>query len=47
VKAGEHVKNLYVDPGKQPELIRDLALEAIQFVDDHDLVTVPQLARDS
>ena len=46
-QALEHVKNLYVDPGKQPEMIRDLALEAIRFVDDHDLVTVPQLARDS
>ena len=46
-KALEHVKNTYVEPGKQPELIRDLALEAIKFVDDHDLVTVPQLARDS
>jgi uncharacterized protein (DUF885 family) len=47
LKAVEHVKNLYVDPGKQPDLIRDLALEAIRFIDDHDLVTVPQLARDS
>src|SRR5207245_1727523 len=46
-KALEHVKNLYVEPGKQPQLIRDLALEAIKFVDDHDLVTVPQLARDT
>lgn len=46
-KALEHVKTLYVDPGKQPEMIRDLALEAIKFVDDHDLVTVPQLARDT
>src|SRR5438067_5328974 len=46
-KALEHVKNLYVEPGKQPEMIRDLALEAIKFVDDHDLVTVPQLARDT
>lgn len=46
-KALEHVKNTYVEPGKQPELIRDLALEAIKFIDDHDLVTVPQLARDS
>jgi Bacterial protein of unknown function (DUF885) len=46
-KALEHVKTLYVEPGKQPELIRDLALEAIKFVDDHDLVTVPQLARDT
>ena len=40
-KALEHVKNLYVEPGKQPEMIRDLALEAIKFVDDHDLITVP------
>jgi hypothetical protein len=46
-KALEHVKTLYVDPGKQPEMIRDLALEAIKFVDDHDLITVPQLARDT
>ena len=27
-KALEHVKNLYVDPGKQPEMIRDLAQKA-------------------
>ena len=47
MKALEHVKALYVEPGKQPELIRELALEAIKFVDDHDLVTVPQLARDT
>ncbi len=47
MKALEYVKTLYVEPGKQPELIRELALEAIKFVDDHDLVTVPQLARDT
>jgi uncharacterized protein (DUF885 family) len=46
-KALEHVKNLYVDPGKQPEMIRDLALEAIKFVEDHDLVTVPELAKET
>ena len=46
-KALEHVKDLYVEPGKQPEMIRDLALEAIKFVDDNDLVTIPELARDS
>src|SRR5437588_1451776 len=46
-KALEHVKQQYVEPGKQPEMIRGLALEAIKFVDDHDLVTVPQLARDT
>src|SRR6185503_5891988 len=46
-KALEHVKNLYVEPGKQPELIKKLALEAIKFVEDNDLVTVPELARDT
>lgn len=46
-KALEHVKTLYVEPGKQPEMIKELALEAIKFVEDNDLVTVPELARDS
>ncbi|MCA1576841.1 MAG: DUF885 domain-containing protein [Acidobacteria bacterium] len=46
-KALEHVKNLYVEPGKQPQMIRDLALEAIKFVEDNNLVTVPELARES
>jgi uncharacterized protein (DUF885 family) len=46
-KALEHVKNLYVEPGKQPQMIRDLALEAIKFVEDNDLVTVPDLAKES
>jgi uncharacterized protein (DUF885 family) len=46
-KALEHVKNLYVEPGKQPEMIRELALEAIKFVEDNNLVTVPELARET
>ncbi len=46
-KALEHVKNLYVEPGKQPELIRDLANEAIAFVEKNDLITVPPLARET
>ena len=46
-KALEHVKNLHVEPGKQPELIRDLAREAEKFLDDHDLVTVPPLVRET
>ena len=41
----EHVKNLYVEPGKQPELIRALAWEAIEYVEGHDLLTVPELAK--
>jgi uncharacterized protein (DUF885 family) len=46
-KALEKVKNMYVEPGKQPQLIRELALEAIQFMDDHDLVTIPLVARET
>src|SRR6185295_10996517 len=46
-KALEAVKTQYVEPGKQPEMIRDLALEAIKFVEDNDLVTVPELAKDT
>lgn len=46
-KALEAVKNKYVEPGKQPELIRRQAYEAIEFLEKNDLVTVPKLARDS
>jgi uncharacterized protein (DUF885 family) len=46
-KALEHVKTLYVEPGKQTTLIRDLANEAIAFLDQHDLITIPPLARES
>ncbi len=46
-KALEKVKNLYVEPGKQPQMIRDLAIEAIKFMDDHDLVTIPPVARET
>jgi len=38
------VKNLYVEPGKQPQLIRDLANEAIEYMDKNNLITIPQLA---
>jgi uncharacterized protein (DUF885 family) len=45
-KALERVKSLHVEPGAQPQLIRDLAREAEAFVDRHDLVTVPALCRE-
>jgi uncharacterized protein (DUF885 family) len=44
-KALEHVKDMHVEPGDQPELIRKLAQEALEFVQAHDLVTVPELAK--
>jgi uncharacterized protein (DUF885 family) len=46
-KALEFVKDKYVEPGKQTDVIRDLALEAIEYVEKNDLVTVPPLARES
>jgi uncharacterized protein (DUF885 family) len=46
-KALEVVKNKYVEPGKQPELIRDQAYEAIEFLEKNDLVTIPRVARES
>lgn len=45
-KALEAVKQKYVPPGKQPEMIRDLAYQAIDFVEKNNLVTLPPVARD-
>lgn len=44
--AQESVKDKYVKPGEQPKLIRDLANEAIKYVKDNDLVTVPPLCEE-
>ena len=44
--AMEKVKDSYVEPGKQPEMIRDLARQAEAFFDAHDWVTIPPLARE-
>jgi uncharacterized protein (DUF885 family) len=44
-RALEQVKSLHVEPGDQPRLIRELAWEAIHFLEAHDLVTVPDLAK--
>jgi uncharacterized protein (DUF885 family) len=44
--AMEKVKDTYVEPGRQPELIRKLARDAEAFFDQHDWVTIPPLARE-
>jgi hypothetical protein len=46
-KALDKVKNTYVEPGKQTELARKYVLQALEFIDQHDLVTVPPLARET
>lgn len=47
MKAIEAVKQKYVEPGKQPALIRDFALEAIDYVKKNDLLTVPHEAEET
>jgi hypothetical protein len=42
----EHVKTLHVAPGEQPELVRDLAWEAVDFLQARDLLTIPPLAEE-
>jgi uncharacterized protein (DUF885 family) len=40
----EHVKQMHVPPGEQPELIRKLVVQGSDFVKQNDMVTVPPLA---
>lgn len=43
----DHVKEMHVEPGEQPELIRDLAHEAVAFLEERDLVTIPDLCKET
>lgn len=43
----EKVKNSYVSPGKQPELILRLYTESIDFLKENELITIPPLAEES
>jgi Bacterial protein of unknown function (DUF885) len=44
-KAQEKVKNSYPAPGKMIYAVQDLQKEAMTFIDAHDLVTIPSMAR--
>lgn len=44
--AQDAIKDHHVAPGEQPTMIRDLAREAIDFVEAHDLVSVPELCKE-
>ncbi|ANI89092.1 X-Pro dipeptidyl-peptidase [Arachidicoccus ginsenosidimutans] len=43
----EKVKNTYVPPGEQPALILKLYNESINFIEGHNLVTIPPLAKET
>jgi len=42
----EHVKTLHVEPGRQPDLVIELAREAEEFLEARDLLTIPPLAKE-
>lgn len=46
-KALEKVKQDHVQPGQQPALIKELAQEAVDFLEARDLVTIPPLAKET
>ncbi|HJM38830.1 MAG TPA: DUF885 family protein [Planctomycetota bacterium] len=41
------VKERHVDPGEQPAMILDLANEAVDFLEDNNLISIPKLAKES
>jgi len=45
-KAQEAVKNKYVEPGEMVRLVRDLSKEAIEFIEKHELVTIPPMVKE-
>ena len=43
----EHVKNTYVPAGEQPQAIMDLYSHAVAFIEERDLITLPDLAKET
>jgi hypothetical protein len=43
----EHVKTTYLPAGEQPKLVQDLADEAVTFLESRDLVTIPDMAKET
>ncbi|MHC4823871.1 MAG: DUF885 family protein [Planctomycetota bacterium] len=44
--AQEAVKAVHMPPGRQPEMIERLAEEAVEFLEQRDLITIPDLAKE-
>ena len=43
----EHVKETYVPAGEQPQTINDLYNQSIKFIEDRDLITLPELTKET
>jgi hypothetical protein len=46
-KAIEHVKSRAVEPGRQAELVRALAMDAVDFLESRDCLTIPPLVKEA
>lgn len=43
----EHVKQTYVPAGEQPQAITDLYNQSVKFIEDRDLITLPDLTKET
>ncbi|WP_111309920.1 DUF885 family protein [Confluentibacter sediminis] len=43
----EHVKNTYVPAGEQPQAITDLYKQSVDFIEARDLITLPEMAKET
>lgn len=43
----ESVKDTYVPPGKQPDTINGLYAYSLKFIEDNDLITIPEMAKET
>jgi uncharacterized protein (DUF885 family) len=43
----ESVKNTYVPAGEWPQMVAEMAEEAIQFLETRDLITIPEMAKET
>ncbi len=43
----EHVKDTYVPAGEQPQAIKDLFDYSVNFIEERDLITLPDLAKET
>ncbi len=43
----EHVKNTYVPAGDQPQAILDLYNQSVDFIEERDLITFPEMAKET
>jgi len=47
-RAAQHtVKGIHVEPGKQPSMILGLANQAVDFLEDNNLVSIPKIAKEA